>query len=348
MTTKLPEDHTEALEAVDIDPQLQLEIVRDVPDFAEIMDKRRKLLKKVEQFTPVEDISQTVEMEDAKRLRLDLVKVRTGLDKIRKTIGDTHRKRVNAINDTFNNLIRDGESAESFLKESEDFEAIYEAGRLAELRSARHAALAPYGSDWAVFQVEKMTAAQFAQFEATQKAVWEKARADAAEADRLAREERERDRIEAEKARAELEKERKERAASDARAAEERKRLFAEQQEQAEKAEAERKAAQAKADEEQKKITLKLEQERAQRAALERAERERLEAVAAQEREKKAADAKAKRAPDKTKLSKFLGEVANTLLHVPTVKEEASLVLDTFVDKANKLLLEFEKQIKSL
>ena len=85
----------------EVPSDLRLAISSEMPDFEEIILTRKKLLAKVDKFTPVDDPEDSPRMKEAGRLRLDLVKCRTGLERIRKAAGETARKRVDAINEMF-------------------------------------------------------------------------------------------------------------------------------------------------------------------------------------------------------------------------------------------------------
>lgn len=319
-------------EVIDIEGQTKLALIREYPNLDKLLIEREKLVKEAEKFNPVTDISQTVEMADAKALRWKFVKCRTAIDGGMKDAMESYRDKVTAGNIIRKKLRDESEEIENWLKESEDFEAIYEAGRLAELRAARHKVLLPYGTDWAAFSVENMTTPQFATFERVQKEEFERQVRAQQESEQREKEERERDRIEAERARAALAKERQERAEADALAQKEREAVEKAALEERKKAQAVLDAANKAADEERRKAQVILDAERQQREALELAERQRVEAQAALDREEADRKKKAARAPDKEKIL----EVASTLEYwcsqLPKMKTEDGKALMKWID----------------
>lgn len=309
------------LELVVPDAGIRHAITKDAPDFLEIILKRKKLLTKVENFDPVEDVNDTPRMDDAKRIRLDLVKCRTGLEAIRKKLGEEARRVVDGVNEMFRGYREENESAEEFLRESEEFGARYEASRKAELAAERSPQLVALGLDPAVYNLGDMTEAQWSITLTGAKAAKEQAdreakeRATQEEADR-----QERARLKAENDRL-LEDQRR----KDAEALRERQEL----QRKADAAAADQRVATAKLAEAEKKEELRLLGEEQLRAA-----------------EKKVA-AKAARAPDKEKLVTF----ADALRHLkaPAVKsEEATAILLWLSQQVIHLAAELQKKAEAL
>lgn len=312
---------TAELEIVEESTPLRLAVAKEAPDFEEIILRRKKLLKKVEDFDPVEDVNDTVRMEEADRLRLDLVKCRTGLESIRKAVGEKARKHVEAVNEMFRGYREENESAEAFLKESADFGANYEKARKAQLKAEREPLLRPYVPDTTLYALGDMTEAQFDLTLKGAKAAHEAALKEQEEQRRKEQAEREKDRLEAEKARAELAKEREAQRVKDAEALRQRQ-----------------------------ESDKKLAEERRQKEALEQKERERQAAEARKAEEEKKAAAKAARAPDKQKVLNMAGLLEKfTEISLPNVKsdEAAGIVIWTTAE-LSRLVASIRRKAENL
>jgi len=239
----------------------------------------------------------------ARRARLDLVPVRTGIDKLRLSLNEEAKRKTKAINGLAAALTFDIETQEKRLLDIEEAAARAEAARLLEIRNKRMAILTPLITSETVLpqNVETLTDEQFGNFVKDQEALNEirvaraaKEKADKEAADRKAEEERlaaeaERVRIAEENARLKAEAEEREAAAKAEREAAAAK-LKAEQEAAAER----ERAAKEQADK-----AMKAEQARADAAlAAERAkaERERLEREAQAQKEQQARDAEAAKA----------------------------------------------------
>lgn len=301
---------TQELEIVDEIPQdLRMAVVADAPDFEEILLERKKLLAKVEKFEGVESVDDTPRMADAKRLRLDLVKCRTGMDRIRKEVGAKWRRRWESINEMFRPLIAENESAEEFLKESEEFAIRYEASRRAELTAERAPQLQALGVDPSMYNLGEMTDFQWQITLEGSKMAKEKA-------DKELREQQEREKAE-----------REERD----RLRWENEKLMEEQRRKDAEAFLERQELQKKAQADAEKANAKIAEERRQREALERKEQERLAEEKRKQDEARKAEAKAKRAPDKQKITLIADDLERSLTQLPAMKTSEGTALAKWI-----------------
>lgn len=258
----------------------------------------------------VTDASQVEEMKMARKARLALKEIRVSANKTRQDLKEDSLRYGKAVQGVYNVLEYLIVPIEKHLQEQEDFIAIQEAKRVAQLKSAREMELmpyrefVPYGSNLGELSDEDyqktLNGAKLqlqAKVEAERKAEEERIAKEKAEA-----EERERIRLENERLKAE---------------AEEREKLLA--QERA-KAEAERKAIEEQARKQKAEADAKLKAEREAKEKLEAEIRAKQEAEAKAKQESERAERKAKAAPDKVKLTDF----ANMLdaLTMPDVKSE--------------------------
>lgn len=364
MTTKLPSDHTEDENAIDlpkeVNNQASLELTQE-PDAAELLIVRTKLIRRVMRFTPVENVHEVEKMEDARTLRLQLVKSRTAIDKFFKEKGDVYRKRVDAINAIRRPLENESRDAEAFLKEQEEFAIRAEQLRISELRQERATLLAPYANP-ELFKLGDMTEVEWKALFSGQKAAFE-----AAEAARIAEEKRikeEQDRVareneELRRRNLQLQKESEARAA--AQAAEKRKADEALRLER-EKADKERRDLEAAQAAELAKIkAANAAKEKAQADAL-AAERKKLADIEAANKAKEAAEKKrlaeeaaaakaAARAPDKVKLLKVRDQAANLVFDIRGLRMASTEAQDCWVEilnAAEKLTKFIEAKAESL
>jgi len=301
----------------------------------------------------VTDIDDKKTMSEAHDLRMQSVKKRGQLEKLRKAKKENAKSECNAI-DGLARLIRESlQKSEAHLQEQEDFakreRARLEAERQREidrLKDERSAVLDEYGYDYSFMMLGEMPDEAFASCLQTAKDAHEKRKRDAeekaeadrraaeeaskAEAERKAKEAAERKRIEEENARlkaeqeakeAELQKERedreKERKALEAKQAAERKK--------AEAAEKKRKAEAAKKlkAEQEAKAAAEAEAKRL-REAEEKRQREEQERIEAEEAERQ----KALQADDGAKLDALV-------LHIQEIElksEPGQELLETIAD----------------
>lgn len=224
----------------------------------------------------VTSVEQVEDMEEAKRKRLTLKRIRVAVDKTRKELKEDSLKRGKAIDGVARYIRETIEPAEQYLQLQEDFLKLKEEKELADRIANRTAALVELGADPSVYSLGDMSADAFASLLADLK--------DANEA-RAAREKADQEAA-AKKAAAE--------AAELDRVRKENERLRAEQQTKDAAAQAERDALAAKLAQAQreKEEADKLE---AERVAYEKAEADR----------KAEAARKAAAAPDKEKLTRF-------------------------------------------
>jgi len=364
MTRKLPSDHTENENAIDLPEEVNnpasLELTQE-PDAAELLIARTKLIRRVEKFAPVESVQEVEKMEDARTLRLQLVKSRTAIDKFFKEKGDVYRKRVDAINAIRRPLENESKDAEAYLKEQEEFAIRAEQLRISELRQERAKLLAPYANP-DLFKLGDMTEVEWKALFSGQKAAFE-----AAEAARIAEEKRikdEQERVARENEdlrmrNLQLQKESEARAA--AQAAEKRKADEALRLER-EKADKERRDLEATQAAELAKINAaNAAKEKAQADAL-AAERKKLADIEAANKAKEAAEKKrlaeeaaarktAERAPDKVKVAAMRDLAAKLMFDLRTFRMSSEEGQDCWVEilaAAEKLTQFIEKKAESL
>ena len=291
------------------------------------------------------------EPKKARAIRLDLAKVRIGVEKLRKAEKSESLKlgsAVDAVAKVIFNVIEPYESKMDAIEKAEEIAAAKAKAERAELRRQE---IAPFGTVVDNLLLEEMNPDAWASFVSGTKAAHEKKLADEAaaveksmrekeerkEAERKLREENERlQKVAAEENRLRLESEAK--AKADREAAE--KKVAADRAESEAKVRAERKAAQAKADAERAEIERKAKADREVAEAIARKEREARKKLEAEQREREqaeqkrlkaeaAAKAKAARAPDRDKLLAFLKEF--TTIKSPELKsDESKAILGRF------------------
>lgn len=280
----------------------------------------------------VTSLEQTIEMKQARLLRLELKNTRVAADKVRKSLKADALLMGRAIDGVYNMLEAAIVPLERHLDEQEKFaERLAEAERQATL-ARRTAELAPYISEGQIIPaLDVMSADQFANYLADAKTLYTAKieQAQRAESERIAREQAEA--AERERQRIELERLRKEAVEREAAAKAER--------EAAAKAKAERDAleAAAKAEREaaEKELArIKAEAEtaaRKERAAREQAEKELAAKKAAEEMQAAAAIAaekKAARAPDKQKALTFASTVRTLKTPEATTSEGKAVMAE--------------------
>lgn len=219
----------------------------------------------------VDSSDQLEEMAKSRGLRLALVKVRTGVDKLRKQLKDESLKKSRAIDGIANVLKFMVEPIETRLLEQEQFAERRQQERKDALRKDRESQLAPYGVDTSVYVLEAMAEDDFeqllmntiarhdAKIAAEKKAEEERLR-------KIEEERQEQERIRAENERLKLENER----------------IAREKQEEYDRAQKEKEAIEAKARAEREAAERKAEAARAQlRREQDKAKKEKAEAEAA-------------------------------------------------------------------
>lgn len=258
--------------------------------FSPLFAEARSVIEKSREIT-VTDASQKLEIKLAREFRLELRRIRTTGDKLRRELKDESLRRGRAIDGFQNILLHLTAEEEERLDAQEKFVERQEAQRKAQLKASREAALAPYGLDTSFLQLGDMPDDTFAQLLENTRAGHEAklAAARKVEEDRIRAENerlKEEERIRAENVR--LQREAKER---DDAARKEREAVAAREKAQREAAEATLRA--------EREAREKVERElKAERDAEETRKRD--EAAAA--RKAAAAARKAAAAPDREKL----------------------------------------------
>lgn len=335
--TKLPADHNEAEGALELAKD-QAALTQEDSVLAELIAERDKLFRQVDNFEPVVDIHNTAGMSAAKALRLQIVPIRTGLDKHLSVTTSRYHKLHKAACALKNPLLQTCKNAEEHLRDSEEFAIRYEASRKAELNAERAKLLAPWvtAEQMSTFNLSEMSEDTFTNTLVGMKAAHA---ARELEAQRVLQEQRrvqEADRMAREAAEAALAVERAQRA--------EEQRLYNEQQaklvqeRQMEEAlrrseEAQAKAAAARqaeeaaavlaeeraiAEAERVRLANIAAEERRQREAVEQAQREKEAAERKKAAEEEAERKKAELAPDKEKLAVWLASVEKLVTERPT------------------------------
>jgi colicin import membrane protein len=360
--TETTNELVKVVETSGVEPQTATTLKESfLPFFEQAEEWKRKAEALV-----VTDATQVHDMKMARTARLALKEIRVNADKKRKELKEDSLRYGKAVQGVYNVIEFLIAPIEKHLQEQEDFVAIAEAKRKAELKASREMEIQPFAEFVALgLNFGEMTDEDYAKtlngaklqlqakIEAEQKSEAEKIAKEKAEA-----EERERIRIENERLKAEAEA--KERQLAEERAKAEAERKAIEEKARKEKEEAEKKAQveRAKQEAERKAIEEKAKRkrrsrkkgkvERAKQDAILKAEREakeKLEAelkakaeaeqkarkeaeekAAAELKAKQDAEKKAKAAPDKAKLNDFAKMLDE--LTLPELKsEEANKVL---------------------
>lgn len=354
--------------------------------FLPLFKEARSVLEKSRGIT-VTDASQKLEIKLARECRLELRRIRTTGDKLRRELKDESLRRGRAIDGFQNILLHLTAEEEERLDAQEKFVERQEAQRKAELQLAREQALQPFGLDTTFYRLGEMSDQSWSQLlENTQAAHEAKLATERkAQEDRIRlenerlkeeariREENSRLQREAQEREAAARKEREETAAREKaqrEAAEstlraERAKAAKAIEEAAEKARKERDAAieanrlerirvQAQADIDRQRAK-KAQEEAEAKAAAERAAREKLEQEAAAakqaEAQKARAAAEAARqaalAPDRDKLLAVAAELR--YLKVPPMQSEAAKeVVIELLPRITKLAVWIETEASRL
>jgi len=314
-----------------------------IESFSPFWIKARSLISESSALV-VTDPTQVTEIKASRQFRLRLRDVRIDADKMRKDMKEESLRMGKGIQNVFNAVLALIEPEEQRLDDQEKIAERMEAERKTKIKAERDAMLVSLGVNPAVYQTSLMTPAEFDQLISGIKAdqaarLAEQARI--AEENRVREVERaaEESRIREENARLRAEAEEAERLAKI-----ERGRVAAEQWAAAEKARKEREALEAKARTEREALEANAAEERrvAEEAlCVEREAREAAEAQARQQREEAEAKARAEReaeelraaaeeesrrkaeaAPDRTKLLELAAEYVATAATIPQMKSK--------------------------
>jgi colicin import membrane protein len=296
--TETTNELVKVVETSGVEPQTATTLKESfLPFFEQAEEWKRKAEALV-----VTDATQVHDMKMARTARLALKEIRVNADKKRKELKEDSLRYGKAVQGVYNVIEFLIAPIEKHLQEQEDFVAIAEAKRKAELKASREMEIQPFAEFVALgLNFGEMTDEDYAKtlngaklqlqakIEAEQKSEAEKIAKEKAEA-----EERERIRIENERLKAEAEA--KERQLAEERA----------------KAEAERKAIEEKARKEKEEAEKKAQVERAKQDAILKAEREAKEKLEAELKAKAEACCKRqekkqkKKQPQNLKLNKML------------------------------------------
>ncbi len=319
--TETTNELVKVVETSGVEPQTATTLKESfLPFFEQAEEWKRKAEALV-----VTDATQVHDMKMARTARLALKEIRVNADKKRKELKEDSLRYGKAVQGVYNVIEFLIAPIEKHLQEQEDFVAIAEAKRKAELKASREMEIQPFAEFVALgLNFGEMTDEDYAKtlngaklqlqakIEAEQKSEAEKIAKEKAEA-----EERERIRIENKRLKAEAEakekqlaeerakaeaerkeleeKARKEKAAAEAKLkaeAEAKERQLAEERA---KAEAERKAIEEKARKEKEEAEKKAQVERAKQDAILKAEREAKEKLEAELKAKAEAEQKARK-----------------------------------------------------
>ena len=284
---------------------------------------------------------------DAKRLRLDIAKVRVAGDKVRKAAKEESLRYGQAIDGVYRFIALAASENESRLEDIEKHQERIEAERRSKLHAERCEILAEYGVDGDHMSLGNMEDVVWENFLAGTIAN-HNARIEAerkAEAERIAREkaeaeERERIRIENERLRAEAVEREKAEAERRAKEAAEKAKLEA-------KLKKEREAARAKLEAERKERERAEAELRSKREAEEAARREADNKARAEAEAKARAEKAAQMAPDREKLELLAKAIID--IRMPDVKsEESMMVVESASDMLTRTAAYIMRQVESM
>lgn len=337
--TETTNELVKVVETSGVEPQTATTLKESfLPFFEQAEEWKRKAEALV-----VTDATQVHDMKMARTARLALKEIRVNADKKRKELKEDSLRYGKAVQGVYNVIEFLIAPIEKHLQEQEDFVAIAEAKRKAELKASREMEIQPFAEFVALgLNFGEMTDEDYAKtlngaklqlqakIEAEQKSEAEKIAKEKAEA-----EAREQQRLENERLKAEAE-------AKEKQLAEERAKAEAERKELEEKARKEKAVAEAKLKAE-REAKEKLEAElKAKAEAEQKAKREAEAKEAAELKAKQDAEKKAKAAPDKAKLNDFAKMLDE--LTLPELKsEEANKVLSdakTLLQKVSTFIRE--------
>ena len=291
-----------------VDQPIALDVPKEITDVATVEELKAAAQPFFDDAAPLCETARQIVVTDEKDrdgmkkaadTRKSIKRIRVDADKVRKTLKEDSLRKGQAIDKIFNGL-RDALSQhEKYLEDQEKFAERIAAERKATLKAERDADIAKLGADPSLYNTGDMTDETFA---ATVDGIKAKT-----EADRMAAEKIEQERIAKEKAEAE---ERKRIEAENAR-------LKAEAEERDRKAAEERAAAEAR--------------ERAEREAREKAEaelREREESELRKVEEERIEAEKAEQAPDKLKLKGVAQKIRELRIFEPSSKKGVKVFKD--------------------
>lgn len=292
--------------------------------------EQAEIWKEKAQQLIVTDETQVNEMKMARTARLALKEIRVNADKTRKQLKEDSLRYGKAVQGVYNIIEYLIVPIEKYLQEQEDFIAISEAKRKAEIKAKREIELQPF-AEFVPFGLNlgEMSEEDYSKLLNGAKLQLQ-AKIDAevkAESERIAKEkaeaiERERIRIENEKLKAEAQK-------IERQLAEERAKAESERKELEEKARKEKAAAEAKLKAE-REAKEKLEAElKAKKEAEEKLKIESEAKAAAELKAKQQAEKKAKAAPDKVKLSQLAKQLDEFILPELQSEDAQKILFDT-------------------
>ena len=288
----------------------QLANARQIAPFASFTDKATALVMTANEVAKI-DPNDPKSSKLARTTRLDLKKLRCDIENRRKELVEDLNKETGAINTAarkFKELI---EPLEAKLLETEEHAERMEAKRMAELKEAREAELAPFTTlDVRVFSLEKLTEAEYSAFFADCQQQTNDRAAKAEQDKRDAEAKEAADKAERERIAAENERLRAEAAENERKLADERKRAAEALAAQAESARLAREAKEAA----EKALT-------DARNAQEAKEREESAAKLRADLDRIAAEEAAAKAPDRDRLLSFASTIA--ALTVPPMSTPA-------------------------
>lgn len=255
---------------------------------------------------------QVAEMAEAKKIRLQLMKVRTSAEKTKKLIKEPYLRGAQAAQDIYNDIRAITEPEEGRLEEQEKFAILAEQKRMDERLSERTSRLGKYVEDLTVYTLREMPEDVFERLLSDCKAVYD-AKVEAA---RKAEEER----IEKEKAEAERRKQIEIENGKLKQEAEDRAKIEKMRQEEAEK---------------------KIKKAEEARARAERVLREKEEAEEAKRIEAERLQKEALLAPDKVKLT----DLADTIdeIKLPAVASREAQII---IQEAEQLLIKASNYLR--
>lgn len=314
--------------------------------FKPCMEELDGFTERLEGILSQSDITEQLS-RDAKRLRLDIVKVRVAGDKVRKAAKEESLRYGQAIDGVYKFIALAASENESRLEDIEKHQERIEDERRRKLHAERCEILSKYGVDGDNMKLGDMEYVVWDNFLAGTIAN-HKARIEAErkiEAERIAREkteaeERERIRVENERLRAEAAEREKAEAERRAKEAAEKAKLEA-------KLKKEREAARAKLEAERKERERAEAELRSKREAEEAARREADNKARAEAEAKARAEKAAQMAPDREKLELLAKAIID--IRMPDVKsEESMMVVESASDMLTRTAAYIMRQVESM
>jgi chemotaxis protein histidine kinase CheA len=285
--------------------------------------------------------------QEARELRLKLVKVRTNTDKIHKSAKAFYLAGGKFVDAWKNKNVTVIEQMEEKLFDIEKYYEQIESERKKALKQKRADELCEFGVDFLFYKLDDMPEDTYQQLLATSKENYrlKKEAEQKAEDERLAKEQAEKE--EQERIRVENERLKAEAALKEKELAIERAKVEAEQKKAAEKAAEEVEKIRKENErilKEERATKLKLEAElkakEEEKSRLEKLEKDKKEA---EEKARKAEEKKARLAPDKQKIESLAVKI--TEIELPSVKsEEAKKIVQTATELLNKVVNYLKEQ----